>query len=360
MGESALFQNRGSSPATLESSKIVDAFGLIEGNDEEVSDAPQAYTQEKLRGTETWVVLPTQYWPDHFHNIEDPVVPRDYSLYGHPDAGTFWEDKSHSKILSVGFKTTGWESLFWHPELRCLLMVYVGDFRMSGPKANLPKVWARRRSGANALTLDEPKPPDRELGCYHRRFETTVDGMPVRAMEYDMRDFMRSCVDKYLEVTETDEKSLKRAETPFLAMPGGGDTPPDPEGAEELGELTYGASSILMKLLYGARLARWDLLRAIGILSSRVTKWSKACDKSLHRLMCYVNTTVEYTLTGYVGKNDRFEDLHRALYPDADLAGDRPSFKSTMGNYTVLQGPKHRLCLRSAVQINRRSLQQHP
>jgi hypothetical protein len=107
MGERALFQNRGSSPATLESSKIVDAFGLIEGNDEEVSDAPQAYTQEKLRGTEAWVVLPKQYWPDHFHNIEDPVVPLDYSLYGHPDAGTFWEDKSHSKILSVGFKTTG-------------------------------------------------------------------------------------------------------------------------------------------------------------------------------------------------------------------------------------------------------------
>ena len=53
MGESALFQNRGSSPATLESSKIVDAYGLIEGNDEEVSDAPQACTQEKLRGTET-------------------------------------------------------------------------------------------------------------------------------------------------------------------------------------------------------------------------------------------------------------------------------------------------------------------
>ena len=55
--------------------------------------------------------------------------------------------------------------------------------------------------------------------------------------------------------------------------------------------------------------------------------------------MCYVNTTAEYTLTGYVGKDDRFEDLHLALYADADLAGDRPSFKSTMGNYAVLQGP---------------------
>ena len=61
MGENALFENRGSSPATLESSKLVDAYGLIEENDEEVSDAPQAYTQSKLRGSETWVVLPKQY-----------------------------------------------------------------------------------------------------------------------------------------------------------------------------------------------------------------------------------------------------------------------------------------------------------
>ena len=158
-------------------------------------------------------------------------------------------------------------------------------------------------------------------------------------MEYDMRDFMRSCVDRYLEVTGTNVKSLRRAETTFLVMPGGGDTPPEPEKADDYGELSEVASSVLMKLLYGARMARWDLLRAIGILSSRVTKWTKDCDISLHRLMCYVNTTVDFTLTGYVGECDRFEDLHLALFADADLAGDRPGFKSTMGNYAVLQGP---------------------
>jgi len=217
-------------------------------------------------------------------------------------------------------------------------MVYVDDFRMSGPKDNLAKVWQRLRSGTNALTLDDPKPPERELGCYHRIFKTTVNGEPVRAIEYDIRDFMRSCVEKYLEVTNSKEKDLRRAETPFLVMPGGGDTPLEPESTEDYGQLSDVACSILMKLLYGARMARWDLLRAIGILSSRVTKWSKACDKALHRLMCYVNTTVEHTLTGYVGKNDRFEDLYLALYADADLAGDRPSYKSTMGNYAVLQG----------------------
>ena len=44
-------------------------------------------------------------------------------------------------------------------------------------------------------------------------------------------------------------------------------------------------------------------------------------------------------MTGYVDKGDKFEDLHLGLYADADLAGDRPGYKSTMGNYADLQGP---------------------
>ena len=71
-------------------------------------------------------------------------------------------------------------------------MIYVDDFRMSGPKENLPKAWQAIRTGDNALSLDDPKPPDRELGCYHRRFYSRVNGLQVRAMEYDMRDFMSS------------------------------------------------------------------------------------------------------------------------------------------------------------------------
>ena len=125
-------------------------------------------------------------------------MPLYYSLYGHPDAGTFWEEKSHNKILKSGFERTGSDSLFWHPKLKALLMVYVDDFRMSGKKADLDKIWASLTSGKDALTLDPPKPPDRELGCYHRVFDTTVNGQPVRAIEYDMRDFMKSCVENAL------------------------------------------------------------------------------------------------------------------------------------------------------------------
>ena len=87
--------------------------------------------------------------------------------------------------------------------------------------ASLARAWKALRSGKNALTLDDPKHPDRELGCYHRRFASTVDSKPVRAIEYDMRDFMKSCVSQYQEVTGTVDKKLRYAETPFITIPGG-------------------------------------------------------------------------------------------------------------------------------------------
>ena len=92
-----------------------------------------------------------------------------------------------------------------------------------------------------------------------------------------------------------------------------------------------------MKVLYGARAARWDLLKAVQLLATRVTKWSRDCDKALHRLMCYIECTKTHCLSGFVG--DGPSALKLRLYADADFAGDRPEFKSTSGCFLALTGP---------------------
>ena len=97
------------------------------------------------------------------------------------------------------------------------------------------------------------------------------------------------------------------------------------------------ASAVLMKVLYGARAARWDLLKAVQLLATRVTKWSRDCDKALHRLMCYINCTKSHCLSGFIG--DGPSALKLRLYADADFAGDRPEFKSTSGAFLALVGP---------------------
>ena len=123
-------------------------------------------------------------------------------------------------------------------------------------------------------------------------------------------------------------------ETPFIDH----DTP-DPDGVKPTGKLSRVAASILMKALYSARMCRYDLLKAIGHLASRITKWTSRCDKQLNRLVSYINTTADdVTLRGYIGDNP--EDLWLELYSGADLASDKDSRKSTSGIFLALVG-KH-------------------
>ena len=48
------------------------------------------------------------------------------------------------------------------------------------------------------------------------------------------------------------------------------------------------AARVLMKVLYAARDARFDLLRAVCALAQQVTKWARECDLTLCRFMCYI------------------------------------------------------------------------
>eukprot|EP00972_Heterocapsa_arctica_P091329 13475375-Heterocapsa_arctica.AAC.1 len=76
-----------------------------------------------------------------------------------------------------------------------------------------------------------------------------------------------------------------------------------------------------MKVPYAARLARFDLLKAVTNLAKKVTTWDKGCDIMLHRLVCYINSSLDLRLKGHIG--DKPKDLTIALYSDADFAGDK-------------------------------------
>ena len=61
------------------------------------------------------------------------------------------------------------------------------------------------------------------------------------------------------------------------------------------------AASVLMYVLYGARLARWGLLRAVGMLTTRISKWTSVCDQALHMVMSYTACTADVVLVGSIG-----------------------------------------------------------
>ena len=57
----------------------------------------------------------------------------------------------------------------------------------------------------------------------------------------------------------------------------------------------------------------------------------------LHRLVCYINSSLDYKLKGHIG--DCSKDLKITLFSDADFAGCLDTAKSTSGVLIALTGP---------------------
>eukprot|EP00975_Prorocentrum_lima_P010056 2143751-Prorocentrum_lima.AAC.1 len=65
------------------------------------ADATQAYTQSKLGGIPTWVMLPADRWPSWWRTkYKKPVCPLRLALYGHPDSGGCWERHCETHLKS--------------------------------------------------------------------------------------------------------------------------------------------------------------------------------------------------------------------------------------------------------------------
>ena len=79
------------------------------------------------------------------------------------------------------------------------------------------------------------------------------------------------------------------------------------------------------------------MLKAATSLASYLTKWTKACDRALFRLMCYITSTAASTLTRFIG--DPPSELKLRLYADADFAGDKDTLRSTSGAFLAIVGP---------------------
>ena len=237
-----------------------------------------------------------------------------------------------------GFKLIdeNWRSCYWNQELGLYLVVYVDDFSMSGKASSLAEGWRRIKE---RIALGDVEPMSHFLGCKRVVFQNGN----VRGVKYDMRDFWLNAVQAYkviLQSKRDEPVELLKAQSPYInAKDNGGysilktrlsETDPwlqccycgfsgthdcfmhgqpgeQPlglaackrslaaaigqrwnDGSEKPAELSGEASSIVMRLLYGARMCRHDLLFAIQRLASKFTKWTSLQDKQLWTLMSYI------------------------------------------------------------------------
>ena len=141
------------------------------------------------------------------------------ALYGHPDSGGHWEKRCSKWVQKQGFKPIGhcyeWRSVFWHDRLKLMLVIYVDDFKMSGPKAKLVEGWSLLRNGEDEIEMSDPLQVSNFLGCTHDVTSMTLAcGKIVQRLEYNMEEFLQSCCDAYLSVASLT--SLEKVTTPFV------------------------------------------------------------------------------------------------------------------------------------------------
>eukprot|EP00435_Cladocopium_sp_Y103_P061888 s184_g23.t1 len=215
--EAAFFQDLGNSPASFEASRWADFYGCLPGHDVKLADALQAYIQAKLTGPLCWVEIPTDAWPPGFEywKFRGPVVRLDKALYGHPDSGTMWEKHCDTQVRTINFQPIGeeWPSMYFHPELKLLLVIYVDDLKLAGPEENLAKGWELLRS---VLRIEPETDLGLYLGCVLSKGESKLhDGTKVKTFTYNMEGLLKLSVEKYLENVGKDTK-LKKVSTPSL------------------------------------------------------------------------------------------------------------------------------------------------
>ena len=70
------------------------------------------------------------------------------------------------------------------------------------------------------------------------------------------------------------------------------------KGKDEKGALAGVAASVLMKCMYAARMARFDLLWPVQGLARYISKLTKRQDEELYHLMCYIYTTRSWKAMG--------------------------------------------------------------
>ena len=84
-------------------------------------------------------------------------------------------------------------------------------------------------------------------------------------------------------------------------------------------------SQIVLKCLFLARIGRPDVLWSVNKLGRSITKWTKACDKRLSRLISYIHHPCDHKQYCHVGNTAK--QCRLGLFQDSDFAGDLEGFE---------------------------------
>ena len=148
-----------------------------------------------------------------------------------------------------------------------------------------------------------------------------------------MTGHVDQCVERYCELANVKRSTLKSVSTPCID-----DHQLGPDDFTSSGKLSAVAARIVLKCLFVSRMQRPDCLWSVNTLAREVTRWNAACDKRLHRLICYLHHSSHLVFACFLG--DEVSNLRLAFYSDASFADDLQTSKSCIGKVLAALGPK--------------------
>ena len=276
-GSYAVFTEEGSSASQMTAAKIMDIISRLPDCDGQAADAVSAYTQVKMEDAhkslkipksecpDIWIRPPRHKWTMSWSSIEDPDVPFENDLYGHPLARMLWERQFEKILLKHGWeKIPNCECLFAHREKGLFFSVFVDDTKFGWKETkHWPDVeciqWRSRFGRTNIF-------PRSWQYCWQLHNHVSITNfrgrnwkMPHLENRISFQQFYKAsapCI---------DDHHFKKEET------------------KSVGELSTTCSQIVLKCLYLARIGRPDILWSANKFARSITKWAKACDKRLNR-----------------------------------------------------------------------------
>ena len=223
-----------------------------------------------------WIRLPRHKWPKSWSSMEDPVVPLERNLYGHPLAGLLWEREFEKILLKHGWENIpNWESLFVHREKGLFLSVYVDDIKWlernkilirCGKYSIKKSIWENQHLSwimkTWAALKDNCEISKDIVDNYRTMFESRISAggveklpfpqnLRISSWSYDMAGHAKKCVERYCELANKTTQQLYKVCTPCID-----DHHFKEEEMKSVGELSQVCSQIVLKSLYLARIGR--------------------------------------------------------------------------------------------------------
>ena len=154
-----------------------------------------------------------------------------------------------------------------------------------------------------------------------------TQSLRISSWSYDMEGHAKKCVELYCELANRTTQQLYKVSTPCLE-----DHHFKEEELKSVRESSKVCSQIVLKCLYLARIGRLDILCSVNKLARSITKWTKACDKRLNRLISYNHHMWIQTVLS-CGKH--CQKIRLGLCQDSDFPGDLDSKSTSSGTLCV-------------------------